>query len=176
MRGVKACAPGRPGVDRPWEPGDSVDLWWAAVDRGMLQLLHVRDDWANLLPEELDGMGAMDVPLECSRYSWFPTAGEWAEEDGGFYYAYSDPMRAAEEVLGVPKDGESLKVAPIDDGVGEAVVWQEDGWREGPLRDALMSVRMARHADDPRAFLPKGLRPGPAAGPAAKRDHGHAIA
>lgn len=137
-----------------------VDAWWAYLtDMDELRLVHVWEDWDNLLSD--DEVPAGCVPLDGDVLRWSCVEGRpcgWVVADGAFYTDYSDPATFAAALLpGLTRAMDAGKAARIDADAAEALDGLNPQWvREA--QEIIASIPTTAGMDDPTSVLPMELR------------------
>jgi hypothetical protein len=136
------------------------DAWWAYLsDKGELGLIHVWEDWDNLLAD--DEVPAGCVPFDGDALRWSCVEGRpcgWVVVDGAFYTDYSDPATFAEALLpGLTAAMDAGKAARIDADSAEALAYLGPRWVTA-AQEIVASIPATADMDDPAAVLPMELR------------------
>ena len=136
------------------------DAWWAYLaDKDELRLVHVWEDWDNLLSD--DEVPAGCVPFDGDALRWSCVEGRpcgWVVVDGAFYTDYSDPATFAEALLpGLTAGIDAGKAARIDADSAEALAYLGPRWVTA-AQEIVASIPAAADMDDPTAVLPMELR------------------
>lgn len=136
------------------------DAWWAYLaDKDELRLVHVWEDWDNLLSD--DEVPAGCVPLDGDVLRWSCVEGRpcgWVVADGAFYTDYSDPATFAEALLpGLTRAMDAGKAARIDADAAEALAYLGPRWVTA-AQEIVASIPATADMDDPTAVLPMELR------------------
>ena len=136
------------------------DAWWAYLaDKDELRLVHVWEDWDNLLSD--DEVPAGCVPLDGDALRWSCVEGRpcgWVVADGAFYTDYSDPATFAEALLpGLTRAMDAGKAARIDADAAEALAYLGPRWVTA-AQEIVASIPATADMDDPTAVLPMELR------------------
>ena len=140
--------------------GTEVDAWWAYLsDKGELGLVHVWEDWDNLLAE--DEVPAGCVPLDGDVLRWSSVDGRpcgWVVSDGAFYTDYSDPAAFAAALLpGLSVAMDAGAAARIDAGSAASLAYLGPHWVTA-AQEIVASIPVAADMDDPASILPIELR------------------
>ena len=136
------------------------DAWWAYLtDKDELRLVHVWEDWDNLLSD--DEVPAGCVPLDGDVLRWSCVEGRpcgWVVADGAFYTDYSDPATFAEALLpGLTRAMDAGKAARIDADAAEALAYLGPRWVTA-AQEIVASIPATADMDDPTAVLHMELR------------------
>ena len=136
------------------------DAWWAYLaDKDELRLVHVWEDWDNLLSD--DEVPAGCVPFDGDVLRWSCVEGRpcgWVVADGALYTDYSDPATFAEALLpGLTRAMDAGKAARIDADAAEALAYLGPRWVTA-AQEIVASIPTTADMDDPTAVLPMELR------------------